>query len=225
MAETKILLLRLEGVLQSWGREAYWNDRGTDLMPRKAAVIGMIGSAMGLSRGDSRLRDLSSGLTMGIRVDAHGVRLTDFQTVTGHPLMTAEGKRRTSDTFISRREYLQDASFLVALSGNADALAQIAEALEDPVWPVYLGRRCCVPTRPVFETLTDEYADVYSALAEYDLPETATRLTIEVEGPEPQSGMISLRRDDVSGEWPGRSYGQRRVWRGNLERERVPDEN
>lgn len=42
-------------------------------------------------------------------------RVLDFHTVQGYPLYNAEGKPRSSNTVISPRWYLQDASFLVVL--------------------------------------------------------------------------------------------------------------
>lgn len=223
MAGDNILLLRLEGALQSWGREAYWNGRSTDLLPRKSAVMGLIACAMGIPREDPRLAELNQEVIMGIRVDAPGVRMTDFQTVTGHPLMTAEGRPRPSNTFLSRREYLQDASFLIALEGEDSTLQQIAEALQDPVWPVYLGRKSCVPTRPVFEALTDEYSDVHDALMRHDLPPGTESVVVETETQPPFGDAAVIRRDDVSNGTTGRNYSQRKVWRSNMEVHYVPD--
>ena len=43
----KIMLLRLEGVLQSWGERSRWDHRDTSDMPTKSALIGLLGCAMG----------------------------------------------------------------------------------------------------------------------------------------------------------------------------------
>ena len=37
-------------------------------------------------------------------------------------------------------------------------------AVCQPRWPLFLGRKTCVPTRPVFEALTDEYSTLEEAL-------------------------------------------------------------
>lgn len=37
----KILLLRLEGLLQSWGEHSRWDHRDSSDMPTKSGVIGL----------------------------------------------------------------------------------------------------------------------------------------------------------------------------------------
>ena len=78
-------------------------------------------------------------------------------------------------TIISPRDYLHDASFLVALSsGDKELLGQIAGTvrenpwpgnLQSPFWPVFLGRKSCVPSRPLFERLTEEYENAEEAFS------------------------------------------------------------
>jgi CRISPR system Cascade subunit CasD len=184
-----ILLLRLEAPLQSWGARSRWDVRDTEPEPTKSGVIGLLGCALGYGIGDARLEtELDAGLVFGVRVEHAGRVGRDYQTVSGF-LPTADGRFRHTGvrtatsleklrgdpdvipaTIESPRFYLEDASFLVALaSANADEggralLARCAAALKDPVWPLYLGRKACVPTRPIFEALTSEYADLEDAL-------------------------------------------------------------
>jgi 5-methylcytosine-specific restriction endonuclease McrA len=65
---------------------------------------------------------------------------------------------------LTRREYLSDASFLVALQGNPALIEEIAEALKHPRWTLYLGRKCCPPSRPLIEKEPSNHADLISAL-------------------------------------------------------------
>jgi hypothetical protein len=51
--------------------------------------------------------------------------------------------------FISYRYFLQDAVFVVGLSGNELLLENIVTALKNPVFPIGLGRRACVPELPI----------------------------------------------------------------------------
>jgi len=170
------LFLRLEGPLQSWGERGRWSVRDTAPEPTKSGVIGLLACALG--RGDDEtIRSLSAALRMGVRVDEPGVRLTDYQTVGGGyetpALLTAEGKPKWSSggphTEISPRDYLADASFLVALRGDPARIAQLATALQEPVWVIYLGRKSCPPARPVFAGVGD-YDDLESALAQQPWP-------------------------------------------------------
>lgn len=76
--------------------------------------------------------------------------MTDFHTVTGTNgvLLNAQGKPRGS-TIITPRQYLQGARFTVFLWGDERTLEDCAEALRHPCWPVYLGRKSCVPSVPL----------------------------------------------------------------------------
>lgn len=155
MANT--LFLRLEGPLQSWGERGRWSVRDSADEPTKSGVVGLLGCALGIGA-DGPLRELSEQVRMGVRVDKPGVRLVDYHTIGGGytvpMLLTAEGKPKKSSggphTEISHRAYLCDASFLVALQGEPALIAALAEALQRPVWPFFLGRKSCPPSQPVF---------------------------------------------------------------------------
>lgn len=183
-----ILLLRLEGPLQSWGSRSRWDVRDTQPEPTKSGIVGLFGCALGYGRGDRRLEDeLDAGLRFGVRTEAPGRVLEDFQTITDF-LPTAAGDFKVlggtksaaalrSDpearpaTILSPRFYLEDAAFLVALeaaeSAPADLLSRCEDALQHPMWPLFLGRKACVPTRPILDGLTDDYADLEDAVAHH----------------------------------------------------------
>lgn len=215
-ANTALLLLRLEGALQSWGEDAKWDFRDSASMPSKSGVIGLLSCALGYERSDPRIAKLSEDLTMGIRADRQGTAFTDYQTVTGDPLRNAEGKKRSlGNTFISRRVYLQDASFLVALAGERELLDRLADALRSPCWCLYLGRKSCVPSRPVLEKLTDEYESIADALHRYPAPARAHfPMTIEVEEECPSASSVMRTDVRLNGE---RSFARRRVWRDTIQ--------
>lgn len=188
------LFLRLEGPLQAWGERARWSVRDTSTEPTKSGVVGLLGCALGLTA-DEDLVVLSRGLRMGVRCDKEGVFLTDFHTIIGG-VLSAEGKIK-SDTVLSMRTYLCDASFLIALQGAPELIAQLALAVQRPVWPFYLGRRACVPSRPVFEGVGD-HADLITALREWPCLENSQpgseglRVVLEVDG-----GQGIQRRDET----------------------------
>lgn len=211
-----LLLLRLEGPLQSWGLRSRWDVRDSGDEPSKSAVIGLLGCALGYPVSDPRLEELDRVLTMGVREEHPGVRITDFQTVTGvNP--TAEGKPRGSeddpDTIVSPRAYLQDASFLVVLAGPVEVLEQCRDALLAPQWPVYLGRKSCPPVRPVLDSLSVAYSSVRDALERHPWewggwtgqPHPAKLRTVE----EDEAG-VAVRSDRVRTN-PARMYASRSV--------------
>lgn len=170
-----VLLMRLEGPLQSWGTRSRWDVRDTATEPTKSGVMGLLGCALGYPTYDPRLEmELNAGLRFGVRTEHPGRIVKDFQTITGF-LRMADGKIKKIGkgdevepvTIVSPRYYLEDAAFLVALEEvgtQPGLLRRCAEALQKPVWPPYLGRKVCVPSRPLFECLTSEYTGIEEAL-------------------------------------------------------------
>ncbi|NEA08175.1 type I-E CRISPR-associated protein Cas5/CasD [Streptomyces sp. SID10692] len=134
-----VLLLRLAGPLQSWGSAARFTRRTTENAPTKSGVVGLLAAAQGRRR-DADLSDLAA-LEFGVRVDQPGTRLRDFHTA------------HHSDTLkampLSERFYLADAVFVAAVSGEDRLVQRLYEALLEPVFLPYLGRRSCPPSRPV----------------------------------------------------------------------------
>ena len=162
MSVPNTLFLRLEGPFQSWGDTSKFVIRRTSEAPTKSGVLGLVCCAMGLPRAKARERLVElNTLRMGVRIDRPGTRWWDWHTVgAGIGVFTAEGKiKKTAstgeiETLVTRREYLADASFLVALQGDSKQgdsklIRDIAAALASPKWPVFLGRKCCPPSVPI----------------------------------------------------------------------------
>ncbi|MBN2127947.1 MAG: type I-E CRISPR-associated protein Cas5/CasD [Sedimentisphaerales bacterium] len=168
------LLLRLAGPMQAWGTSSRFQLRRTDAYPSKSGVLGLLLCAKGVRRENSAVElETLSSLTVGVRVDRSGTLDWDYHTAGAKiGMRKAEGglkhegnkKDRPFETLLSRRQYLWDASFLVALHGAPAAIRDCAKWLDDPVWPVFLGRKCCVPAEPVFVG-TGTFDSPMSALA------------------------------------------------------------
>lgn len=150
---TSVLVLRLEGPMQSWGTQSRFDHRDTGLEPSKSGVIGLLCAALGRPRTES-VDDLAA-LAMAVRVDREGVHRCDFHTAGGGKVPgrknygVAKASGATAATVISRRFYLADAMFLVAIAGGLDLLKNVQEALTAPCWPIFLGRKSFVPSMPV----------------------------------------------------------------------------
>jgi len=161
MANT--LFLRLEAPLQSWGEDSQWSERRTAPEPTKSGIVGMLACAMGWDD-DERIRDLSHRIRIGVRCDIPGTPapLRDYHTVGGgygddNPqLLTADGSPKKSSgkahTEQTWRYYLCDASFLVAVQSEDESLiAELAKKIQHPHWPIFLGRKSCIPALPPFD--------------------------------------------------------------------------
>jgi len=154
---TDFLLLRLYGPMASWGVTAVGETRPTQDYPGRGAVLGLLGACLGVPRDDAEAQAaLAEGYGLAVRIDAHGVPMEDFHTVQmprakrrfAPPTRRAELIQDQSpiETVISRRTYLADALSVVALwtrEGARWSLAELADALRQPKFMPYLGRKSC----------------------------------------------------------------------------------
>ena len=219
MAEKNLLILRLEGVLQAWDATSKWDERGTEDFPTKSGVVGLLGCALGLNRGDPELAALNAALTIAVRADRRGERISDYQTVNplpGYHLLTAEGKKRENG-IISKRSYLQDACFTVFLQMDEFWYSRLVAALKEPKWCLYLGRKACVPSRPVLECEAPSYSGLTEALRLYP-PAKRAEFPMPYETELADDSLISMTKpDDLLN--ANRGYARRRVWRGLIREE------
>jgi CRISPR system Cascade subunit CasD len=179
-SDKRFLAIRLESSLQSWGFDGQYNRRNTGLMPTKSAIAGMCCAALGLRRGSDKewefLYSFSSVRMTAIAIPRKRVnkelpvrRLQDYHTVGGGydpndpgergyiTVSAGDGKPRAKNgqslAVLTHRQYLTDASFGVLLEGDAVLLREIAAALADPKWGIWLGRKTCIPSAPVLAGL------------------------------------------------------------------------
>lgn len=203
-----ILILRLEGPLQSWGEHSvYFEEGDTATMPTKSGIMGLLACALGISKEESaEIAALSDALTIGIRADRPGKILIDFQTTGAKRLQTANHKARgeKQSTICAHKQYLEDAAFTVAITSKDESLLKhIADALQHPSWSIFLGRKSCVPTRPVFEGFLDgdsllDALKTVPALPQRPTKEPAKSLMVELEENSPHG--VGLFRRDIPSE-------------------------
>ncbi|WP_204018301.1 type I-E CRISPR-associated protein Cas5/CasD, partial [Sphaerimonospora thailandensis] len=134
-----VLLMQLAGPLQSWGASSRFARRSTEPTPTKSGVIGLLAAALGRQRSDN-LDDLAA-LRFGVRVDQRGTLLRDFHTA--HRFVSGNAMP------VSERFYLADAVFIAAVEGEKELIEGLLQALRNPTFLPYLGRRSCPPARPV----------------------------------------------------------------------------
>jgi CRISPR system Cascade subunit CasD len=142
---TASLALCLDAPMQSWGIRSRGIVRDTGTEPTKSGIVGLLAAALGIARDDDTAIAALAHLRLGIRVDREGILERDYQ-VTQHVPTTQGTAHRT---VVSERYYLADALFLAVIEGENTLITRLAHALENPHWPLVLGRRAFVPTRPV----------------------------------------------------------------------------
>lgn len=174
----RYLILRLDGPMQAWGTHTYEDFRPSNLYPTRSGLLGLLAACLGIERRDHAAQArLAASVEFSVRVDGaverpgrgkpfakSGVKLPDFHTV-----MDARKVDGSVNKFpvVSRREYLFDAAFTVAVGERPGAhvtLDQLAAALRRPCYTPTLGRRACPMTRPLLDGNPVEASDALAAL-------------------------------------------------------------
>lgn len=183
-SETCALAIYLDAPLQSWGVSSRFQRRDTGSHPSKSGVLGLIAAAMGIDKHAadeaSRLAPLAAcrfNVFLVSRLDnGHpALRLEDYHTVGGgydrdDPVDRLRIARKASGgpstTVVTRRFYLEQTRFAAVLEGATGILESAADALQDPVWGVWFGRKCCLPAAPLLPTLAPTSAESLRLLLE-----------------------------------------------------------
>jgi CRISPR system Cascade subunit CasD len=157
--------------MQSWGTRSRFSERDTDIEPSKSGVLGLVCAAMGVDRRNWTNLEPLALLRMGVRVDRPGLLRYDFHTAQEYDLAKPLSSWETS---LTRRYYLADSAFLVGFEGEDRTLLEhIDQALRNPRWPLYLGRKAFVPSRPIFMDPGTVDVDLETALAPGACPRLA----------------------------------------------------
>ncbi len=181
---TRYLLLWLQAPLQSWGHDSKFGRRDTINFPTKSGVLGLLCCALGAGGEQCELLAEFAPLKQTVISFVRTRKIAEEKRVKANrePLLrdfhmvgsgyddkdpwqtllipkTSEGKKAVGGgTKITYRYYLQDAYFAVLLQVPASRTVAIAEALQNPVWDVFLGRKNCVPTDFIYRGLYDDEA-------------------------------------------------------------------
>lgn len=132
----KTILLKFAGPLQSWGIGSRFENRATNRYPSKSGVIGIVAASFGYSRDDRRISRLNQ-LDFAVRVDQPGELLSDY-----HIARRFKANGTIDQVYVTNRQYLQDAVFVVALGSEDEQwMAEIEDALRYPYFQPFLGRR------------------------------------------------------------------------------------
>lgn len=175
------MLLWLEAPLQSWGADSRFGRRDTLDFPTKSGLLGLLCCALGAGGEQRELLAAMAPLRQTVlafqRKEAERPPLLrDFQMVgSGYDNDDDKWKKlmiprkRDGSTAVgggskmTYRYYLQEATFAIAMEIPAARTEEFAEALQAPVWDLYLGRKCCAPTDVVFRGNFDTETAVIEA--------------------------------------------------------------
>lgn len=177
----QVLFVRLEAPLMSFGGPLVDNFGTIQAMPALSMMTGLFGNALGYTHAQARdLSALQDQLVYSVACIRQGHTIRDYQTVDlgqdhlltdrawttrGHLDSRAGGSSK--GTHIRYRDYLADASYLVAVGLREESstlsLEDLSMALERPARPLFLGRKTCLPSCPLHDG-TVEADDTLGAL-------------------------------------------------------------
>lgn len=165
-----VIKLCLSGMMQAYSESRFIYTRATKSVPTDQAIIGIIAAAEGILREDTdALEKLNTQLWVE-KVERNqeiSYKMTDFQTVRPiensklsrlagaekeKPFLTASGGKKSMLPLFTK-QYITNGDFTVLVAGEETAVLKAAEALKRPVFPLYLGRKCCPPNKPIFQEL------------------------------------------------------------------------
>lgn len=207
------LIMQLDGVLQAWGDHSFEDYRPTVGFPTRSGLLGLLGACLGIDRREvAALTRLDESVWFTVRAEDRNARapaqkLTDFHTVMN--ARKVDIRKSSEYPVVSRREYLCDAVFSVAVEETAAAefpLDRIGAALKRPVFTPFLGRRSCPLSRPLLAAEVD--ADTAAAALQVWSPRPGT---IYSDSPSLASDR-ELRLRDVPRYGRVRQFGTRRVF-------------
>ncbi len=156
-----ILTFTLAAPLGSMGSLAVGEQRGTWDRPARSAVLGLIAGCLGLLRTEEdEHAALSAGLGVAIRrLGGASALLTDYHTVQSSatrrgraPATRREELAGERETILTRRDYRTDLCFTLAVWRRTDlrwSLAELAEALNRPIFIPNFGRKSCPLALPM----------------------------------------------------------------------------
>lgn len=157
--------MRLAAPLVAFGGVAIDHVGPTRDFPSASALTGLFANALGWRREETAAHQaLQDRMIFGAIIVREGRRLTDNQnakleaddmgwTTWGHPEGRAGGADTHKNRHRRRRDYLADHDCRVVLrlepNGEPD-LSRLADALERPARPLFIGRKPCLPSAPLF---------------------------------------------------------------------------
>lgn len=151
---SQYLIFQLHGPMASWGVDAPGEVRHSHELPSRSALLGLLAAALGIRRDEEeRLNDFNQHYAFLLCASKEPRWARDYHTVQ-MPKEVRKARyfsRREElrdpellSALISKRDYYTDAWWMVALEQTPDApysLEQLQDALQHPVFPLYLGRK------------------------------------------------------------------------------------
>ena len=243
----KHLIMRLEAPLMAYGGESIDNYGVIRSFPADYMLTGLLANALGWRRTEGeRHQRLQDRLVFAVRIDrepAGQARLQDYQTarLTSAKHWTTRGEPEgraggggASFTHLRFRDYFADMRLTVSLRveppETRPTLDELAQALERPARPLFIGRKPCLPSAPMFDCFSEGDTALAALLAapldEREAPDTVRLLWPESDTPEAVTDLKISRTHMLTDQRNWRSSGLhgggRLVCEGTIASDRLP---
>lgn len=178
------LILNIESPLMSFGGETIDNYGVIRRFPAASMLTGLLANALGWRRVErDRHQRLQDRLVFAARIDrepADGLRTTDFQTAQiarsdrgwttrGTPEGRAGGANTYDAPHLRWRDYFADLRVTVAIrlepADEEPTLDNLEAALNEPARPLFIGRKSCLPSSPLFTGRCDAESTLAALIA------------------------------------------------------------
>ena len=153
------LKIMLSGPLMHFSKKNNFSIKDyypTETSPTRSAVVGLLGNALGLERGDPRLLDMLHMYELKYRRILTGKKRSFaigdkpfYPTVIFEDFQCVSFGDEKGKNLIKRVEYICDEEFEVFIGADMDELRKLQGALLNPAHPLYIGKYCCYPSKPI----------------------------------------------------------------------------
>ncbi|MDE0097276.1 MAG: type I-E CRISPR-associated protein Cas5/CasD [Gammaproteobacteria bacterium] len=176
--------------MAAFGGYAGHERRGSDSIPQRSAVLGLIGASLGIERTDEEGQAALRRYRIAVQSLTRNIPLRDYHTVQTVPRKIRRPiSRRTAietigrgiETTITVRDYRTDVAIAAAIWAEEAAwsLAHLASALRTPEFVLYAGRKSCPLSAPLAPSIV-QASDPTDAIRKIPAPDWLPRIS---EGP------------------------------------------
>jgi CRISPR system Cascade subunit CasD len=231
----KAILLRFDAPLISFGGPMVDQNGVVQRFPGLSMLVGLLANALGWDRREYRRMDaLQDRLRYAARVDRRGEALVDYQTVdlgarwmlpevagwTTRGRIAKRGGANAELTHQRYRHYRADSIHTVAIALTGEEYPDVDDlgaALREPLRPLFIGRKCCLPASPIFIDVVegDSLLGVLAALTRSPRGDDGLLAAIWWDGDDAVEGVGKSRVVAVSDErdWRNSIHVGRRLMR------------
>jgi len=199
------LVFTLAAALGSMGDLAGHERRGSWTWPGRSAILGLLAAARGIRR-DGDFAGIDA-LSVSVAIFDPGETLRDYHTVQTVPTAAARRPQsrpqallqagRAVNTTITLRDYRSGPLYGVAVAGPG--LAALRDALEQPAFALYLGRKSCPLAAPLAPRIvaadSPEAALAHLVLPPWIPPRARVASMLAVDAGRGQDGHVETRHD------------------------------